>query len=220
MRKYLYFLVLVLVSNFGISQTHNFHNIPSTKKNFIQASFGLDMALMLDLNYGRVIQIKERNYILSANATLPMGDEAMDDSRFELNFTGSLWENKNWAIPASLGIHTAFVNNKMNQMASVGAQLGVYPGWYKKSGFVAMELIYDKFLVSHIRNSEVYKEVYYEDAKDGWYKNPGGNFHLGVTAGKSLKKGELNLRAGGVFSEKGRMPNVPYYAVIAYKLYF
>ncbi|MGB1004520.1 MAG: hypothetical protein ACPGVC_09830 [Salibacteraceae bacterium] len=220
MLKYIVSSILIFMVAISLGQTINFQNIHASKKNFGQVSFGLDLAVMAQLHYGHVFSIRQKPFVLSANAMLPMGEEFLDDFKIGLNFTGSLLKSNNWAVPISVGFNSSFIQNNMNEMATVGTQIALYPGWYKKEGFVAIELFYDKFLVSHIQNSAYYKKAYYSAAKDGWFNHSGGNLRIGLSAGKTLKKGELNLRLGGIFSERGRMPNVPYYGTVGYKFWF
>jgi hypothetical protein len=213
-------ILFTFLVNLSIAQIVNFENVSLERKSSIQASFGLNMAAMANLEYGRTLSIKENPFILSANATLPFGENILDDYRLAINLSSNTFKKGNWAMPAHLGLFATTTENKMNRMVSSGIHISINPGYYKKSWFVATEITYDKFLFSHIKNSKHYKEVYYSEAKDGWYKNTGGNFHFGLIAGKSLKKGELNIKLGMITTEQLNLVLVSYYAQVGYRIYF
>lgn len=220
MQKLKLLLLFTLLVNLSKAQIVNFENVTLENKNSIQASFGLDFAAMANLEYGRVIPIKGKPYVLSANFTLPFGENLFDDYKLALNLSGNILKKDNWAMPVHIGVFSTTTENKMNRIASSGFHVSINPGFYKKSWFVATEITYDKMLLSHIKNSDLYKEVYYSEAKDGWYKNTGGNFHFGFIAGKTLKKGELNIKLGMITTEQLKLVLVSYYAQIGYKISF
>ncbi len=220
MRKIKLILLFTLLVNLTNAQIVNFENVSIDRKNIIQASFGLDMAVMANIEYGRVIPIKGKPYILSANVSMPFGENGFDDCQMTLNFSGNTLKKDNWAMPAHFGIFTTTTKNSMSSISSSGIRISINPGYYKASWFVASEIVYDKFLLSNIKNSDLYKKVYYSEAKDGWYKNSGGNFHFGILSGKTIGKNELNLKFGMITTEQLNLVLVSYYAQIGYRISF
>ena len=56
----------------------------------------------------------------------------------------------------------------------------------------------------------------YENARDGWYVNPAGNYRLGGQAGASFRDHELAVRAGILRDMMGGRPMFPLYATLAF----
>jgi hypothetical protein len=69
---------------------------------------------------------------------------------------------------------------------------------------------------TRIAHSQLYRDTVYENARDGWYVNPGGNHRLGVQAGASFGRYELALRAGILRDMMGGRPMFPLYATLAF----
>jgi len=217
MKKLIIIFLLIIISDLSYSQVINFENIPVDKKNIIQTSFGLNMAVIGDIEYSRVLKFKEKTFLISANITLPMGKDFFDDRRFAINISANSFKHKNWELPIHFGVFSTFTSNKMSVISTIGTKIAINPGFYKKSWFIASEITYDKFILSYIKNSDYYKETYFLQAKDAWYKNSGGNFHFGIMGGKTIKNSELNLRIGIITTENFNSILVPYYALIGYK---
>ena len=81
----------------------------------------------------------------------------------------------------------------------------------------------DYFLIEPNRNKKQFClaiDEYFSEAKDGLYKNAGGNIHFGIIAGKTLNKGELNLKLGMITTEQLNLVLVSYYAQIGYRISF
>jgi len=221
MRNIILLYLFILVANLSNAQVFNFESISTDKKNIIQTSIGLNLAVIGNIEYGRVLKFKEKLYVVSANITMPMGEKMFDDGKVAINISGNTINYGNWKVPIHLGFFSTFTSNKMSSISTLGTQISINPGYYKKSWFIASEITYDKFIFSYIENSDFYREVYFSEAKDGWYKNSGGNFHFGVIGGKTFtNNNELNFKIGIISTEKFNTPLVPYYAVVGYKFVF
>ena len=105
--------------------------------------------------------------------------------------------------------------NDLGRMTSLGANAGVVGGYYAPHWFAAEELGFDYALTTHIANAQLYRDTVYENARDGWYVNPGGNYRLGGQAGASFGRYELALRAGFLRDMKGGQPMFPLHATLA-----
>jgi len=83
---------------------------------------------------------------------------------------------------------------------AAGDELAV--GFYHSSWFFAATGEYEKIYLSHIEHTEFYRKTYYEDAKDGWYKFPGGMFQFGIEGGATIKgKYDIHLEVKMPFTE-------------------
>ncbi len=220
MRNIKLLIITLFIANIANGQIANFENISLNKKNIIQASFGLNIAAISSIDYSRVVELKQKLYLISASVVMPMGKELFDDYKLTLGISGNLSIKNHWQAPIHIGLLGSSSNNKMAKISTFGTYISLNPGYYSESWFLASEIVYDKFILSNIANSEYYKAAYFSGARDGWYKKPGGNYHVGIIGGKTIKSSELTLKAGIVTTEKLVPLLVPYYAQVGYKFAF
>ena len=76
-------------------------------------------------------------------------------------------------------------------------------GIYSEKRFVAFTAEYENIFLNKIEHSDFYKETYFEDVVDGWYKGAGGRFQFGVEGGVTVKKKlDAHLEVKLPFTEK------------------
>ena len=59
-------------------------------------------------------------------------------------------------------------------------------GLFDPRKYLAFSAEYKKIVLSHIHHTAYYREVFYEDAHDGWYKSTGGMVQFGLEGGFSI----------------------------------
>ena len=59
-------------------------------------------------------------------------------------------------------------------------------GFYKQKWFMALTAEYEKIYLNHIEHTDFYKETYYDEVVDGWYKGAGGMFQFGIEGGRTF----------------------------------
>ena len=89
-------------------------------------------------------------------------------------------------------------------------------GYYKPKWFVAVEVGFDKAIVTHFKHSENFRNNF-PDVQDGWYAPTGGNFHYGIQTGYSFKNSDLTLTIGNFITQDFKTtPLIPYYFKLGY----
>lgn len=61
-------------------------------------------------------------------------------------------------------------------------------GKYWNRGYIAATLSYEKIMMTSLNHSSYYKNRFYADAQDGWYKNSGGSIQIGLEYGLKVSK--------------------------------
>jgi hypothetical protein len=62
---------------------------------------------------------------------------------------------------------------------------------------------YKKIYLNHIEHTDFYKETYYKDVVDGWYKGAGGMFQFGIEGGYTfMDKIDAHVELKLPFTEK------------------
>lgn len=110
--------------------------------------------------------------------------------------------------------------NEYVKIASFGSEFSAMIGYYKPRWFAAGEFGFDKAIATHIKNSDIMKEMY-PGSQDGWYVPTGGNFIYGVTGGYSFKYFDVYLEIGKTITQDFKTtPAVPLYAEVGVNLRF
>jgi hypothetical protein len=93
-------------------------------------------------------------------------------------------------------------DNSIYRGYNFGAAFTGALGVYRSAWFLAAEFGIDKAGATHIEHSDWYRTYFYEDARDGWYRNPGGTVHFGLSAGITVGQTELMVRCGQLRTEE------------------
>jgi hypothetical protein len=211
-------LLLVFLSFLSntYSQTLNFSSLDSTR-HIANVGIGLDYSLSYSLGYAHKLNSK-KPIILHANISIPSGKNLLDDFKTKIGGQIVLLNKSNLKGSITLnGLYRRY-ENPLVRLQNFGSEIKGIFGYYKPKWFVAGEVGFDKAIVTHFKHSQIFKEVVYQDVKDGWYEPAtGGNFHYGLQAGYSFKESDLTLNIGRVTTQDfNTTPLIPYYLMFGY----
>jgi hypothetical protein len=209
-------LLTTLFSWRAEAQEVNLATLDDGPANRVYARTGAEWAFVAGVGYARTVSIGQRRLLLLGELTAPWA--TLDTSDYQVR-VGALvpivaWHR--WQLAGLLEPTVRGTKNDLGRMTSLGANAGVTGGYYAQRWFVAGEFGFDYALTTHIANSQLYRDDVYENARDGWYVNPGGNYRLGGQAGASFGRYEIALRAGILRDMKGEQPMFPEYATLGF----
>ena len=159
-------------------------------------NIGLDPAVLITCGYTRGIGIVYRDAMVSAELAIPVAKFDLRDYRLKVGGQASLFQSKGWDVSAEASFILRGTENWMHSATNIGVDITALFGYYGKRWFAAGEFGLDKALATKIAATGRYKQFYYDDFKDGWYGNPGGNFHYGLRTGFLMSQTEITLRLG------------------------
>lgn len=213
-------LILLLTTvGFASAQNINWAALKDDNKNFLSLNAGLEYGMVMSAGYGYKLPAKPP-IILDVDYSQPVGSKTFDDLKSRIGGQLRVIQYGNFAFTAR--VHGVFrtYNNSLVRMTNFGSDLSGIIGYYRPKWFAAVEVGFDKAIVTKFKNSEIYKGIY-PGAKDGWYQPAtGGNFYTGIIAGMSFGRTDVYLNAGRIATEdfKGA-PYMPYFgkAGVTYK---
>ena len=193
-----------------LSKPANKHNEKWTVidgPNQVFARAGIDPALGVVLGYGRGFDLFEtgrhwelfgefegpftsfgKNGAATAGAFLPIVRYGYFRFSTEVSFEVGWLQNRNYrSVRFAPGL---------TLLPGVGARNG---RWYIDGVFG-----YQRAVSNHIKHTEYYREVFYDDAKNGWYYGTGGRFRMGARIGFLFNRWRLELRAAHDRTERFR----------------
>jgi hypothetical protein len=87
-------------------------------------------------------------------------------------------------------------SNEAFSATGLGIGATVIVGYEGPRWGLSLEGGYQQFLTTHISHSDVYRETFYADAKDGWYGLSGSAARAGLRGGIRIGAVEIAARAG------------------------
>jgi hypothetical protein len=181
-------------------------------RNQVYTTFGLDPALVSSVGYGRVVPWLGREWQLGAEVGVVAAEFDTRDFRARLQARTTLVRWRSLRLVGSAAFITRGTENSIYRALNFGSDFTGAAGVYRRRWFVAGEFGFDKAIITHVTNSDWYRENFYPDAKDGWYLDAGGTYHYGVVTGVAIGRAELGLRAGWLRTEDFNDMVPPMYA--------
>ena len=209
-------LLVVLISGRAQAQEVNLARLDQGPANRVYVRTGAEWAFVGGVGYARTVPVGQRRMVLLGELTAPWAAADASDYQARVGALVPILAWRGWQLAGSLEPTVRGTKNDLGRMTSLGANGGVVGGYYARRWFAAGELGFDYTLTTRIAHSQLYRDTVYENARDGWYVNPGGNYRLGGQAGASFGRYELALRAGILRDMMGGQPMFPLYATLAF----
>jgi hypothetical protein len=198
------------------AQEVNLARLDEGPENRVYVRTGAEWAFVAGVGYARTVPVGQRRLVLLGELTAPWAAADASDYQARVGALVPILAWRGWQLAGSLEPTVRGTKNDLGRMTSLGANAGVMGGYYAHHWFAAGELGFDYTLTTRIAHSQLYRDSVYENARDGWYVNPGGNYRLGGQAGASFGRYELALRAGILRDMMGGQPMFPLYATLAF----
>lgn len=204
----------LLLSMFAASDAAAQWNVArfDAEPNRVYTSFGLDPALVTTAGYSRVMALAGHRFQLSGDAGV--GAVKMDARDFRVRFEvfTTLVRWRSLYLNGSATSITRGTENSIYRGIDFGADFTAHAGVYRSRWFAAGEFGKDKAVITHVTQSDWYRQVFYPEAKDGWYLDAGGTYHYGIAGGITAGRTELVARVGFLRTEDFNDLTPPGYA--------
>ena len=178
----------------------------------LYSTVGVDPAVVGAVGYGRTVRILGRPLQASLDAGIAGGDLDLRDFRARLGANVLLLDLAGMQLTGRAAFVTRGTSNTIYHALDMGADVGGTLGVYRRGWFAGGEVGFDKAIITHLTHSDWYRTNIYPEAKDGWYLTTGGTWQFGGTAGLTLGRSELVVRAGTARTQGGEKLAVPFYA--------
>jgi hypothetical protein len=188
--------------------------------NRIYATFGLDPAFFPTVGYGRVASLFGHRLQLAGDVGIVAAEMDTRDFRARLHVLTSIVRWRSLHLTGSTALIARGTDNSIYCGYNFGTDLTGALGVYRSGWFFAAEFGLDKAVITHVTHSDWYRTYFYPEAKDGWYRDPGGTFHYGLSAGFTVGRAELLARYGMLRTEEFNELTPPMYASIGLGLAF
>ena len=139
---------------------------------------GIEPATMLTLGYERKFNIGFLNQNIVGFAEFGSSTANFSNNDFKIGGILPVFEKGKFKIVNNLNISAGSMSAKNFDSKRFAAADELAFGIYGEKRFIAFTAEYEKIVLNKIEHSDFYKETYYEDAVDGWYKGAGGRFSI------------------------------------------
>ena len=209
-------LTCIVIHDRVYTQNINWQSLKGEDKHILSISTGIEYGFIYGVGYGYHIRCG-LPVVLNLEYSFPSGMNLDDDFKSKIGGKVRLFGINNFQLSANLyGVFRRY-ENSLVRMLNFGSELSGILGYYRSKWYVAGEFGFDKAIVSNLKHSQNYKDIFPE-VTDGWYEPPsGGNYHYGIQTGFSFKQHDIYLKAGKLISQGFKTkPLVPYYAQLGY----
>ena len=197
------------------AQEVNLARLDEGPANRVYVRTGAEWAFVMGVGYARTASIARHPLLLVGELSAPWAAANTSDYQARLGVLAPILDLGGFKLAASLEPTLRGTHNDLGRMTAIAADAGLTGGYYAQGWFLAAEFGLDYTLTTHIAQSKLYRDTVYENARDGWYINPGGNYRLGGQVGLSFARFDAILRGGTLRDMKGNLPMFPYYATVA-----
>jgi hypothetical protein len=212
-------LFCVAIPSEGFSQNINWESLKKEDRHIINLNAGLEYGLVFGAGYGYHFNLT-LPVIMNLEYSFPSGKNVTDDFKSKIGAKIRLYQLNYFQFSANIsGVYRRYETNLV-QMKNFGSDFSGILGYYRTKWFVSGEFGFDKAIVTNLKHSQTYRDVY-PDVIDGWYSPPsGGNFYYGLQTGFSLKQHDLYVKIGKIITQDFKTePTVPLFAQLGYNFW-
>ncbi|HHG84394.1 MAG TPA: hypothetical protein ENJ82_06580 [Bacteroidetes bacterium] len=212
MKKITFLLLFVCgFTAWSWAQAFNFAQASSPEQQVISLHLGYAHSFQARLGYAREF-VAGKPLLLGGEIALPAGNSLND---WQGNLGGQA-DCLQWGDFHLVGKAYAVLRKwKMDYVSawSWGTDLALVGGFYRKQGFLATEIGYDRSWFTNLQHGKAHLENY-PNAVSGWYQSKAGSLYFGLQGGYSWSHIDLNLRVARTFRPNGRANLIPFQALI------
>lgn len=179
-------VVLMIVFS-QISAQTSITNYPDIN-NRAYMRIGIEPATILTFGYERQFRLAFINKDIVTYAELGTSTANIENNELKIGGVLSLLKSGNFQIFSNLNFSTGRLSSKNFDSKKFAGAIELAFGFYKQQWFTAFTVEYEKIFLTKIEHSDFYRDTYYEDAVDGWYKGSGGMFQFGIEGGFTIAK--------------------------------
>ena len=180
-------------------------------KNRAYLRAGIEPATMLTLGYERKFELHSLPQNLVTYAEYGVSVAKFRNAGLKVGAVLPVFQRRNFMIVNDLNLSAGNLSTKNFDSNKFAIADELAFGIYKPQWFFALTAEYEKILLTRIEHTDFYRETYYEDAVDGWYKGSGGMFQFGFETGRTFARRydvhlEFKLPLTGQFNTYGGSP--------------
>jgi hypothetical protein len=192
--KQIIIITFVLLNTSGFSQALNTSHLNGNQKNLVFLNVGLEYGSVINLGYARSFSALPK-LITGFDLTIPAGEKFFDDYKLKAIIQMEILNRNNVRLTGTLNPIFRCLKNDLYTASGLAGEMGVIAGYYRPGWYVAGEFNIDQTILTHIKHSNQYKELF-PGAQSGWYAITACNFNYGLQTGFNIGKTGINIRAG------------------------
>lgn len=191
-------------------------DLPEGDQQAVSIDMGLDSGVTTRAAYTRRLPVSAWGHDLMLFGGLAVPDGGWDpgDLAVDLGLRVTPVSYGNLRLQVELGPVFRSTSNPLFEAYSVGGKVTLLPGYQSARWGLMAEIGYEKMVATYISNQPLYREIVYDDARNGWYADTAGNLLLGLRGGYRIGSVQLSARLGLTTTERGTEELLPFYGTL------
>lgn len=208
-------MILAILSLASAAAAQEVTRLPDDSRHAAAIDGGLESAFITRATYSYRAGLRfDPDARLFARFTLPvvgpdLGDWAVESGA---QITPLRWHDLRVALLGGPVMRKA--DNRLFSALAVGVSATLLAGYEGRRWGLSAEAGYEQLFASYVSHSDLYKDTFYADAKDGWYAFSGSVAHVGLRGGARIGAFEIFARAGLDSTGQLHALTPPFYATI------
>jgi len=188
MKKYIKYLIMSVMCMVGVSQlsAQTPIHFDNTNNNRAYIKAGIDPATTVTLGYERKFNLPRDEKSIVTYAQWGFSAANLNNSELKIGGILPLFQTGIFKLVNNLNVSAGTLAAKNFNSKKFAASDEIAFGIYKSKWFMALTAEYEIIYLNHIEHSDFYRETYFEDVVDGWYKGAGGMFQFGIEGGRTF----------------------------------
>jgi hypothetical protein len=200
--KIIIFILAIIVAFNQLSAQTTITNNPEFN-NRAYLRIGIEPATMITFGFERQFNLSFINKDIVTFAEVSSSTSSFENNEFKIGGLLPILEPGNFKVLGNLNFSTGRLSAKNFDSRKFAAAIKLSFGLYKQKWFAAFTTEYENIFLTKIEHSDFYRDTYYEDAVDGWYKGSGGMFQFGIEGGYTfMKRIDAHVELKLPFTEK------------------
>lgn len=190
-------IALALVALAAPAAAQEVTRLPEETPNAVGVDGGFESAFVVRGSYTRRVDFgllqDER---LFARFTLPIAAPDLADWALDGGMQATPLAAGDFRLALRLGPAIRNTSNELFSATAIGLGATALVGYEGPRWGLSAELGYEQMLTTHLRHSDLYRDIAYADAKDGWYAATGSTTRAGLRGGVRFGAMEVFARGG------------------------
>lgn len=172
--------MFLLASHYAVGQ-NTLHNSDYSQRYLVGT--GIDPSWNVSFSYQRIVNLNGNTFTAYGEWEASVVRPGFKNCDGNLGAVISLLRKNNFHVLTDPYFSLGRLETRNFKSLSTLVGNEVSAGFFKVNKYITLLVSYNRILATHLEHSNFYRETFFEDARDAWYRSTGGFFQFGLGGG-------------------------------------